>query len=248
MKLKIIIPTVLIAGAAGVLAFETLKKDSYPSNKNELIVNMVGQVLEKWHYDPKQLDDSFSREVFHKYIDDLDGEKKFLLQPDVNYLSRYETAIDDEIRGTESLDFMQEADSILDIRLKYARTVYPEILQHAFDFTDNDSIVLSRAKTTFAGDTTALRQVWYTMLKYRTLTKLVELQDEKKQAVDTASIKEKSFSQLETEARAQVKRIYDLYFDRMDSHFTEKERFSAFMNAITASMDPHTDYFSPVDK
>lgn len=248
MKLKIIIPTVLIAGAAGVLAFETLKKDSYPSNKNELIVNMVGQVLEKWHYDPKQIDDSLSHEVFNKYIDDLDGEKKFLLQPDLNYLSKYETSIDDEIRGAAPLDFMQEADSILDIRLKYAREIYPNILQHAFDFTGNDSIVLSRAKTTFAADTSALRQVWYNMLKYRTLTKLVELQDEKKQAVDTASIKKKSFSELEGEARAQVKRIYDLYFDRMDSHFTEKERFSAFMNAITASMDPHTDYFSPVDK
>ena len=47
MKLKIIIPAVLIAGAAGVLAFVTLKKENHISNKDELIVNMVGQVLEK---------------------------------------------------------------------------------------------------------------------------------------------------------------------------------------------------------
>lgn len=248
MKLKIIIPTVLIAGAAGVLAFETLKKDSYPSDKDQLIVNMVGQVLEKWHYDPKQVDDSFSREVFQKYLDDLDGEKKFLLSSDVNYLSQYKNTIDDEIKGTQPLDFLRDADSILDIRMRYAEKLYPEILKTPFSFTGSDSIQLDREKISFPADTSALRTVWYKMLKYRTLTKLVDLQDQQKRAVDTAAIKKESPAAMEADARKQVGRIYDLYFDRLRSHFTEKERFSAFMNAITASMDPHTDYFSPVDK
>lgn len=248
MKLKIIIPAVLIAGAAGVLAFETLKKDSYPSDKDQLIVNMVGQVLEKWHYDPKSVDDSFSREVFRKYLDDLDGEKKFLLQPDVNYLSRYRTEIDDEIKGSQPLDFLHDADSILDIRLKYATSLYPEILKTPFSFTSDDSIQLDREKLSYPDDTAALRMVWYKMLKYRTLTKLVDLENEQKRAVDTASIKKESPAALEAKARKQVLKIYDLYFDRLRSHFTEKERFAAFMNAITGSMDPHTDYFSPLDK
>lgn len=248
MKLKIIIPAVLIAGAAGVLAFETLKKDSYPSDKDQLIVNMVGQVLEKWHYDPKTIDDKFSREVFHKYLDDLDGEKKFFLKPDIDYLARYENQIDDEIKGTLPLDFLHDADSILDLRLKYATSLYPEILKSPFSFTGNDSIQLDREKLDYPSDTAALRTVWYKMLKYRTLTKLVDLKDEQKRAVDTASIRKETPGQLEAEARKQVQKIYALYFDRLRSHFTEKERFAAFMNAITASMDPHTDYFSPVDK
>jgi len=248
MKLKIIIPAVLIAGAAGVLAFETLKKDSYPSDKDQLIVNMVGQVLEKWHYDPKNIDDSFSHEVFRKYLDDLDGEKKFLLQPDVTYLSKYENVIDDEIKGTEPLGFVHDADSILNIRLKYAESLYPEMLKKPFSFTGEDSIQLDREKLNFPSDTAALRTVWYKMLKYRTLTKLVDLQEQQKRAVDTASIKKESPQQLEAEARKQVQKIYDLYFDRLRSHFTEKERFSAFMNAITGTMDPHSNYFSPVDK
>jgi carboxyl-terminal processing protease len=248
MKLKIIIPAVLIAGAAGVLAFETLKKDSYPSDKDQLIVNMVGQVLEKWHYDPKQIDDKFSREVFAKYLDDLDGEKKFFMKPDIDYLDRYENQIDDEIKGTQPLNFLHDADSILDIRLKYATSLYPEILKTPFNFTSDDSIQLDREKLDYPSDTAALRTVWYKMLKYRTLSKLVDLKDEQKRAVDTASIRKKTPVQLEAEARKQVQKIYALYFDRLRSHFTEKERFAAFMNAITGSMDPHTDYFSPVDK
>jgi carboxyl-terminal processing protease len=248
MKLKFVIPAVLIAGAAGVLAFVTLKKDSPPSDKDELIVNMVGQVLEKWHYEPKKIDDSFSKEVFDKYIDNLDGEKKFFISPDIDYLKRYETSIDDEIKGQESLGFLNDADSILDIRLKQAEKIYPAILEKPFNFNENDSIQLSRDKLNFPADSAALREVWYKMLKYRTLTKLTELQKEQEQAVDTASIKKENITQLETDARKQVKKIYDLYFDRLRSHFTEKERFSAFMNAITGSMDPHTNYFSPLDK
>jgi carboxyl-terminal processing protease len=248
MKLKIIIPAVLIAGAVGVLAFETLKKESKITNKDELIVNMVGQVLEKWHYDPKMIDDNFSKEVFNKYIDDMDGEKKFLLQTDINYLKKYETTIDDEIKGQQSLDFLTDADSIFDVRLKQSEKIYPSILEKPFGFNGQDSIQLDRDKLAFPADAAARRAVWYKMLKYRTLEKLLDLQKQQKRAVDTASIKKESETQLEADARKQVKKVYDLYFDRMRSHFTESERFSAFMNAITGSMDPHSNYFSPVDK
>lgn len=248
MKLKIIIPAILVAGAAGVLAFVTLKKENRISNKDELIVNMVGQVLEKWHYDPRKIDDSFSTEVFYKYLGDLDGEKKFFLQTDIDYLKKYEKSIDDEIKGAEPLNFISDADSILSIRMKQAEQIYPSVLQHPFNFNGSDSIQLDRDKMAFPADSAARREVWYRMLKYRTLTKLIELQDEKKRAMDTVAIKKESETQLEADAREQVKKIYDLYFDRLRSHFTEKDRFSAFMNDITGTMDPHSNYFSPVDK
>lgn len=248
MKLKFVIPAVLIAGAAGVLAFETLKKDHFPSNKDELIVTLVGQVLKQFHYDPKNIDDSFSVEVYNKYLNDLDAEKKFFLQSDIAYLDRYKTEIDDEIKGTESLDFIHEADSIFDIRMKKAEQIYPAILEKPFDFNVTDSIQLDRGHVGYPKDSAALNAVWYRMMKYRTLLKLLELKDEKKRAVDTAAIKKEDSVALEADARKQVKKIYDLYFDRLQSHFTEKERFSAFMNAITGGMDPHSNYFSPVDK
>lgn len=248
MKLKIIIPTVLIAGAACVLAFETLKKNAAPSDKDELIVNMVGQVLERWHYDPKKIDDSFSAEVFHKYIDGLDGEKKFFLQSDIAYLDQYKHAIDDEIKGQQPLNFLNDADSIFDLRMKQSEKIYPAILSKPFNFTQQDSIQLDRDKVSFPADSAGRQRVWYNLLKYRTMTKLLDLQNQQKQAVDTAAIKKESESQLEADARRDVKKIYDLYFDRISSHFKEKDRFSNFMNDITQTMDPHSNYFSPTDK
>lgn len=248
MKLKVVIPTVLIAGAACVLAFETLKKNSAPSDKNELIVNMVGQVLERWHYDPKKIDDSFSREVFNKYLSDLDGEKKFFLQSDITYLDQYKNTIGEEIKGQQPLNFLGDADSIFDMRMKQAEKIYPQILSKPFNFDENDSIQIDRDKVGYPADSAARWKVWYHLLKYRTLTKLVDLQNQQKQAVDTAAIKKESPAQLQADARNDIRKMYQLYFDRIGSNFTEKDRFSDFMNDITLSMDPHSNYFSPTDK
>lgn len=248
MNLKFIIPSVLIAGAAGVLAFETMKNNDRPSDRDQFIVRIVQQVLESLHYDPKELNDDYSKEVFEKYLNDLDGEKKVFLQSDIDYLKQYETRIDDEILGKEPLDFMRQTDSIFDLRLDETEKLYPVILDHPFQFTLNDSFQLDRNKVDYPADTAERKAVWHAMLKYRTLDKLTELQEEQEKAVDTASIKKQSLEALEQTAREKVKKIYNLYFDRLRSHLTDEDRFSLFMNAIAETMDPHTEYFAPLDK
>lgn len=248
MRLKFIIPIVVIGAAAVVFTFEAFKKNDTPPEKQDAIVVLVGQILKNGHYDPKNIDDNFSREVYHKYLDDLDKERKFFLQSDIDYLSKYETEIDNEINGTQPLDFLKDADSIYQERFLSAEKIYPKILSKPFNFDLHDSIQLDRSKSPYASNQQELYQVWYNMLKYRTLDKLVELEDSRKSAPDTAAIKKESDAQLQTDARNQVKRIYDLFFDRMKTHYTEKERFNDFVNAITGSMDPHTDYMAPTDK
>lgn len=248
MRLKFIIPIVIIGAAAVVFTFEAFNKNDNPPEKQDAVVVLVGQILKNGHYDPKKIDDKFSREVYHKYLDDLDKERKFFLQSDILYLNKYENQIDDEINGTEPLDFLKDADSIYQERFLSAEKIYPQILSKPFNFDRNDSIQLDRSKSPYASNEKELYHVWDKMLKYRTLEKLVELESMQKSAPDTAAIKKESAAQLEKDARKQVKRIYDLFFDRMKTHYTEKERFNDFVNAITGSMDPHTDYMAPTDK
>src|ERR1043165_1835890 len=40
----------------------------------------------------------------------------------------------------------------------------------------------------------------------------------------------------------------DRYVDRLKIKFTEEERFNILINTITTCMDPHSDYFPPVEK
>lgn len=250
MKLKFVIPSVLVVIAAGVLAFNAFSKGHFATDstsKQEVIADIVGQVLEKLHYSPKKIDDAFSEKVFDGYIKMLDGEKKFFFRSDMDDLKKYETLLDDEIKGRVPLQFYKQADSILDIRMENAQKLYPEILSHPFVFTATDSIELDRSKLAFPADKADRKQVWEKMLKYRTLNKLLELKESQKKAVDTAAIKSKSEAQLEADARKAIKKSYDLYFDRIHSHYTDAERFSDFINVVAGIMDPHTNYFSPED-
>ncbi len=58
----------------------------------------------------------------------------------------------------------------------------------------------------------------------------------------------KTDEELEKDARDKVKKIMDRMFDRFRFKFSDDDKFNMFVNAITTTMDPHTEFFPPVDK
>ena len=82
------LPIVLLILGAGVfVAFRTLGIGGNPPTKYEKILHNVGSMLEEIHYSPKQIDDKFSKEVFGKYLADVDVEKNVLMQTDIDSLA-----------------------------------------------------------------------------------------------------------------------------------------------------------------
>jgi carboxyl-terminal processing protease len=53
---------------------------------------------------------------------------------------------------------------------------------------------------------------------------------------------------LEKEAREKVEKIMDRTFNRYKVKYDDDYRFSLFVNSITNSMDPYTEFFPPVEK
>ena len=90
-KKYLIIPLVL-----GVTSFTVFK---YVFNKNELILDILVNGLTVNHYNPVKLDDAFSEKVFDLYLKRTDASKKFLLQSDVDMLSKYKRTIDDQLKN-----------------------------------------------------------------------------------------------------------------------------------------------------
>jgi carboxyl-terminal processing protease len=64
---------------------------------------------------------------------------------------------------------------------------------------------------------------------------------------DKKDYKIKADSTLERESRDFVRKQIERYFTTKKSRETVDENFSTFVNDIAGSMDPHTDYFAPVD-
>lgn len=244
-KLKFIIPITLLVITGSTLAFETFHRRTDPPGKYEVIITLVGQIIKEGHYQPKPFDDHFSKQVFDKYFGVLDKDKLFFLQSDIDQLKKYETEIDDEIQNG-SVAFFRRVNDLYKQRMPEAAALYTRLLAQPFNFTKDEKILLDEEKLTYPKNSQEREEAWRKMLKYRTLEKLVDLQEERsKLKVDSLK---KSDAALEAEARNKVKKLYDRYFERLKNKFSDDDRFSFYVNAITATMDPHTDFFPPVEK
>lgn len=250
MKIRVgIVATLLLGAASGILAFQSYHKQSSQPGREKLIVSLVGDILKSAQYHPKIIDDKFSMEVFDKYLRDLDPQKDIFLQNDINQLDQFRTKIDDEINTDAPLEFFNLSNKIYVKRVGEVSGLYKKILEHPFDFIRKETIQLDRSKDAYPSDDIARSEYWRKYLKYRTLDRFIELQDiQKKTEKDSVGYKPIPDSILQREARTDVASNMKLYFDRLNSTVTEKERFSMFVNDITTTMDPHTEYFPPVDQ
>ena len=217
-----------------------------PKTKYQRILQNVGIVLEQGHYNPKKIDDQFSREVLKKFEDDLDPDKYIFLQKDIDGFKKYEDRIDDEIHGAPLQSFYAVSDTYLK-RIDEVAASYKDILKHRFDFTKEESLQTDGDKRNYPKTIEERNDYGRKRLKYLVLVRYVDLQEERDSSrnKDTAS---KADSTLQKEAIAIVAKQMDRYFETLKNHNSTDDLFSGFVNAITSSMDPHTTYFAPVDK
>lgn len=208
----------------------------------------VGAILEEQHYSPKAINDAFSQQVFKKFIDELDGDKSHFLQSDLGSLKKFETTIDEEIHGTAPIEFVPAVSALYDQRIKDVMTVYKEILAHPFDFTKEESIELDGDKLHYATSEAERRDRWKKKLKYYTLERYADLVEEREKNKDSVGYKIRTNAELEKDARERVLKIMNETYERIQKTFKEEERFHSFINVITNLMDPHSDYFPPVEK
>lgn len=247
----------ILTGTILFFAFQTQgRTEDNPKSKNEKILRNVGMLLEQGHFNPKPIDDEFSKTVLKRFIEGLDDDKTIFLKIDIDSFKRFETKIDDEIHGS-SLESFYAINASYTRRLNEVSEYYKGILSKPFDFTKNERINLNGSKADYPVTIEDRVDVWRKRLKYLVLTKYSDMledreknKDKKPVAGDSSKAEKfvyKADSTLEREARDQVRRQIDRYFTTLKNHNTADELFSTFVNAITSTMDPHTSYFAPID-
>lgn len=216
--------------------------------KQQKLLIGIGTILEQKHYDPKNIDDAFSKSVFKKYLDDLDPDKDIFLSSDIKDLSKFETTIDDEMLGNSVIKFYPAAAAIYLKRVDDAIAIYKDLLSRPFDFSVNEKAQLDGDKLDFAADETARKEAWRKRVKFMTLEKYTDLQQQRDKAAAADSLSKKSDADLEKDARRLVQTALDRNYNRLKLLFTSDQQFSSFVNTITELMDPHTEYFPPIEK
>src|SRR5215216_2033288 len=173
------LPLLLLMLSVGVfITFRTLGTTgkATPPTKYERILQTVGAMLREGHFSPKEINDDFSKTVFHKFLEDLDPDKNILLQEDLAALKRHETRVDDEIKGA-SVEFVFDAAKIFNKRIEEVAKEYKDLLSKPFDFTADENFFTDPKKIDFAATPAQRREMWRKRLKYMVLDRYVELQD-----------------------------------------------------------------------
>ena len=243
-KLPIVAMMLLVAA---VFFAGSVKKDIDPPGKYEKILHNVTDMLKEAHYSPKLIDDSFSKRIFYKYFEVLDPNKNIFLKEDIDALKKYEFRIDDEMKGAD-VEFFKAVGTIFNKRMEEAALMYKDVLNKPFDYTIDESYLGDPDKTKFAASDAEKKETWRKALKYQSLDKYVDLIETREKNKDREDFKVKSNEELEKEAREKVIKVMDRTFERYRFKFSEDDRFNLFVGIITNAMDPHTEFFPPVDK
>ncbi len=240
------LPIVLVFLVAGILFTFNSSGIGNPPDKYELILQQVTDMLEVAHYNPKKIDDEFSKNIFKKYLEALDPDKSIFLSSDVKDLKKYETTIDDEMHGAK-IQFFYAVDAIYTKRVNELNSQYPSLLSSPFQFSTDETIVLDPEKLDYPKTDQARKEAWRKRIKFLTLEKYSDLLDARDKLTKSDSAY-KNDVELEKEAREKVKKLVTRNFERMVSKTKPDERFDMFINVITNYMDPHTTFFPPIEK
>jgi len=249
MRNKILIPLLILGALASFFSFTYGGDDNGSESRKELVLNSVMKAINEAHFSPLPVDDSLSNRVYNKILMNLDYEKKFFTQQDIDQLKKYQYAIDDQIKEG-SVEFFDKLNEIFSKRIDEAEGYYKELLDKPFDFSKEEEVNLNGEKIAYSANETALKEHWRKYLKYRVLAKYVDLKDDqqkKKENKDSVNAKMKTDAELELEARNAVRKNQEFYFKRLRK-IKDEDRFSLYINSITNSEDPHTDYLPPADK
>jgi len=242
----VLLAVVLFGGLFFAFRYTGGGTDTVLSQRQRLL-SAVGSLLESQHYSPKNINNDFSKKLFQKFLDELDGDKSFFLQSDINALQKYELTLDDEIKGAD-IRFAPAVGVIYEKRLADVTALYKDILSQPFDFSKEETAMLDGSKQPYAANEAEQKDRWRKLLKYYTLERYVDLVEQREQNKGKKDFQVKTDAELEAEARNVVLKAMNKRFDRIKNTVKEEQRFNTFINSVTSLMDPHTDYFAPVEK
>ena len=223
----------------------TLKKEN--PNKDKLLLEIISYVLDRGHFDPKDINDEFSENVYMSYLENIDGQHRFFLKSDINAFNSYRYLIDNEIKNTQVEFFNLSFEKLME-RMAQVEGFYKSLLETPFDFSIKDEINLDFKKASYANNLIELRAIWRKRLKLNALERFTSKKDEEAQKLkkDVTYVM-KTDNELEEKAREIISENMDAFFERYND-LNRKNWFSIYINSIVLQFDPHTSYLAPSEK
>jgi len=187
----------------------------------------IVNALERDHFTGKKMDRNMSALVFDRYIKSLDPGRHLLTQKDLNEFEPLKHLMYKYLK-TGNLGPAYEIFNIYQSRSEQRFEYILELTkswQTQIDFTQNETLVIDYEHKPFIQDMSGLKPLWKKELKNH----IINLKIDKKS---------------DDEISETLEKIYSNRLSRL-SQTQSRDVFQIFMNAVTMSFDPHSQYFAP---
>lgn len=197
-----------------------------PEERHETSCSRIYNYFTRAHYKIVDVNDDFAKNVIGRLMNYLDMNHSLYTQSEVDSIYAHTKSILNGINKCE-LDYPY---SLYNENIKKRYQKYKFMIDNVsenLDLNTNETIALDRTKAPFAKTEDDLKSLWKAELKNEFETQLLNGKT-KAQAVE------------------RIKNRYIVAMRRI-SQYSSEEVFSAFENSFAAAIDPHTNYFGPVE-
>ncbi len=147
--------------------------DEEDKNRARLLAYVLKRQVEN-HFSRKEIDDELSAAAYHLYIKQLDSQKRLLLAAEVEQLEIFKDRIDDEVKSGRII-LAPMSLNLLANGVARAEKLVEKALEQPFSFDVIENYETDPDKLTFCETEVDLAERWRLDLKYRTLTRYLNL-------------------------------------------------------------------------
>ncbi len=196
-----------------------------PQNQYPMEGQLIASILTRYHFKDFEFNDSLSKVIFNRYFDVLDHGKNYFLASDIETFNPEKYHLDDMLLNGD-VQFYFDVFNVYLKRLNERMNYVDNLLDKEFDYTIDENYYYDRDKSDWAKDETELNELWRKRLKNDALT---------------YKLNGKDWEFIQKTLKKRYKN-----FTHFLNQYNSEDVFQIAMNAFTESIDPHTNYLSPV--
>lgn len=192
--------------------------------RQQQVALRVAQLVEHEHYAHQSIDDHLSEQMLKNYLEALDGNRQYFLEPDIVYFSRYRHSLDGVLQ-TGDIEPVFDIFRLYRLRAQQHLSYALSQLQKEPDFTINEEFVFDREKAPWIATPLEMQETWRKRVKNDALSLIMA----DKTWPEASEILRKRYERV-------MKRVNELDGDDV---------FETFMNSFARTLDPHSSYLNP---
>jgi carboxyl-terminal processing protease len=200
-------------------------KNIEPKDYYTLENQLINAVLDRYHYKDYKLIDSLSSLILDRFLKSLDHGKLYFLESDIVSFEKYRYNFDENIPAGNVIPFY-EIFTVFMQRMKDRVSYIDTILSKEFDYTLDEMLLINRDNAEWPKSVAQLNDIWRKRIKNDALNL-------KLNGKDWDAIKKNLEKRYEN-------------FTTILKQYNSEDVFQVAMNSFTASIDPHTNYLSPI--